>query len=400
MKSRILNLCAALALFCGSATAQTLSVQPINVEAEAATEIAVSLAGATSMTALQFNLALPTGLTYQQNSGNYGITLGAAAAGHTLSVSELASGELLVVLYNMNLNTFTDGQLLTIPVVASEEIGTTNGALTKVRTALTTAVSTECADVNFSATIKGVELTLTEGQNFSQTEATKVDQLTYTRTLPNLKWNALYLPVEIPVSALSDKYDVAYFNNMHAYDSDNDGTIERMDMEVIRIAQGTLHANHPYFIRAKNDAAKKMNLVLTDVTVESTDAANCTSITTSSAYMNFELKGIYTRHEASDLQGCYAITGSGSWAPIAANSWLNPFRFYLKMTKRDGTPVKTNEAVQTIRIFLQGEEEVTGVEGTTVNGQEPTEIYDLQGRRVTHPAKGMYIVNGKKVMVK
>ena len=42
----------------------------------------------------------------------------------------------------------------------------------------------------------------------------------------------------------------------------------------------------------------------------------------------------------------------------------------------------------------------TEIEMPTANGQQPTAIYDLQGRRVLNPTKGMYIVNGKKVIVK
>ena len=38
---------------------------------------------------------------------------------------------------------------------------------------------------------------------------------------------------------------------------------------------------------------------------------------------------------------------------------------------------------------------------TTDDGQQPTEsIYDLQGRRVENPSKGIYIVNGKKTVIK
>ena len=39
---------------------------------------------------------------------------------------------------------------------------------------------------------------------------------------------------------------------------------------------------------------------------------------------------------------------------------------------------------------------------TKANSQEPTanSYYDLQGRRVAQPTKGLYIVNGKKVVVK
>ena len=43
--------------------------------------------------------------------------------------------------------------------------------------------------------------------------------------------------------------------------------------------------------------------------------------------------------------------------------------------------------------------EIENVE-TTDNGQQTIVIYDLQGRRVLNPTKGMYIVNGRKVVIK
>ena len=42
----------------------------------------------------------------------------------------------------------------------------------------------------------------------------------------------------------------------------------------------------------------------------------------------------------------------------------------------------------------------TSIEKTTDNGQQTAVIYDLMGRRVENPAKGIYIVGGKKVMIK
>ena len=42
----------------------------------------------------------------------------------------------------------------------------------------------------------------------------------------------------------------------------------------------------------------------------------------------------------------------------------------------------------------------TSIEKTTDNGQETAVIYDLTGRRVENPAEGIYIVGGKKVMIK
>ena len=170
MKQKILLLATAFAGLWGTAQAQTLSVNPITVEAEEQTELCVNIEGATSMTALQFNLALPEGFAFKQNESNYGIELGAATAGHTLSVSELTSGELLVVLYNMNLNTFKDGTLLTLPLVAGTEAGTSNGTLSKVRMATTSAESNTPDNVNFS---------------FQISEATGISGVTTPSTLSN-----------------------------------------------------------------------------------------------------------------------------------------------------------------------------------------------------------------------
>ena len=235
---------------------------------------------------------------------------------------------------------------------------------------------------------------LVEGTNFTNGLQREVAQVTYYRTLPNLEWNALYLPVEIPVAALSENYDLAYFNNMHAYDRNNDGAVDEMDMEVFLINEGTLHANYPYFIRAKREDAKQLQLVLEDVVLH---AAEETSLTCSSVFIDFALTGVYARNDAETLSGCYAINTSGAWSPIAAGSYLNPFRCYLKMTARDGSPVKVDEALQSIRIRVKGEGETTGIADAFVNGQQPAAIYDLQGRRVMVPQKGkIYIVGGKK----
>ena len=226
----------------------------------------------------------------------------------------------------------------------------------------------------------------------------EVSTLTYTRNLPNQEWNALYLPFEIPVSELIGDYDVAYFNNMHAYDRNKDGDIDALDMEVILIDEGTLHANHPYFIRAKNDTAEELNIVLNDVTIYPTQEVQ---LSCSSVYTKYDLCGTYTQKTAAELEGCYAISVDGAWAPLAVGSVLRPFRFYLQMTDLPGSPVKvTQGALQSIRIRLQGDDIVTDIDTvtTTTTGQQP--IYDLSGRRIVNPGAGIYIINGKKVLLK
>jgi len=70
--------------------------------------------------------------------------------------------------------------------------------------------------------------------------------------------------------------------------------------------------------------------------------------------------------------------------------WLANNKAYLKL---NGAPVKGG-----IRIKL-GDKELTAINGV-ITESAPKAIYDLSGRRVENPTTGLYIVNGKKVLVK
>ena len=59
--------------------------------------------------------------------------------------------------------------------------------------------------------------------------------------------------------------------------------------------------------------------------------------------------------------------------------------------------VPAEHNVRSLAIRFEGDGS-TGVDMTTDNSQQTTVIYDLQGRRVENPTKGIYIVNGKKII--
>ena len=245
-------------------------------------------------------------------------------------------------------------------------------------------------------------LVLNDGEVFENEENMIVEEITYTRTLSKTNtWNALYLPFEIPMTAeFCQNYDVAYFNDIHSYDNNQDGVIDGMDMEVLKIQEGTvLNANHPYLIRAKNTDALNMNIKVENATLHKTKE---TTLSCSSVYMKFDVTGIYTTQTAGELKGefdVYAISGGGWKQALNASQQLKPFRLYLKLTSIDGSPVKVSQsALSRINIRLQGEDSETGILEMESEDENKTENFDLSGRRVQKAQKGLYIVNGKKVI--
>ena len=267
---------------------------------------------------------------------------------------------------------------------------------------------------NYSANfgkIEAIPVIITDGtvdiyeSLFDGNDGKTVDRLQYNRTLlADSKWNALYVPFEIPMAEIADKYDVAYINDVRLYDSDNDGDIDEngMEVEVVYVKSGTLNANTPYLIRVKKSlaadaTARNLALNLTDATlfpaVENT--FDCSSV-----YKTFKFSGIYNRRMSEEIPGAYAIAGDGNWHTISDGSWLNPFRIFLTIENRDGTPYQSISSAA-IRNRVAGEEdETTGINDTQLAQDKQQTVYDLQGRPVESPTKGIYIVNGKKTLIK
>lgn len=76
---------------------------------------------------------------------------------------------------------------------------------------------------------------------------------------------------------------------------------------------------------------------------------------------------------------------------------LLPFRTYYTSSK---SGAGSNALMQFNIVFGKNENsDQTGI-SRIENVKENGAVYDLQGRRVVNPTKGLYIVNGKKVMVK
>lgn len=262
---------------------------------------------------------------------------------------------------------------------------------------------------SYFSRVEGIPVTITDGavENYEDIyeEDILLSCMEYKRTLlADSRWNALYVPFEIPVAEIADKYDVAYINDVRLYDSNNDGEIDEngMEVEVVYVKSGTLHANTPYLIRVKKtlsaeakDEARAMNLALsTKLCLAKEKVYDCSSL-----YKTFTFGGIYNKTAAEDLPGAYAISSDGIWHPMSTGSSLKPFRIYMKIENRDGTPFQPDAAEAGIRIWVAGEDNATGIAETeSDNGK--AEIYDIAGRRVQNPAKGIYVVNGKKTVIK
>ena len=221
------------------------------------------------------------------------------------------------------------------------------------------------------------------------------NKITYTRTFNNTNWQALYLPFEIPVTEeFLANFEVADLNDVRQYDRDDDGVKDETVIEAFKVKRGMLEANYPYLIRAREVGEK--TITVTDAILYATEE---NSIDCSSVREKFTFTGTYSRLSSEELpqgEGYYALSG-GVWQPVAEGASLGAFRFYLKVDSRNSLNAAQGNAIRMRIIGEDGEEDdATGIDTPEFKNQKSELIFDLQGRRVENPTKGVYIVNGVK----
>ena len=236
------------------------------------------------------------------------------------------------------------------------------------------------------------EITLVDGTAFENDEDKFYDEITYTRSFGNTNWQSLYVPFEIPVTAqLLEEFEFAYINGAKQYDDNNDGVPDRLTIESFKVKSGTLRANNPYIIRAKTTGEK--TITINEATLYAT-AAN--SIDCSTTTLLFTFQGSYSKLNYEDMVDCYLL-GGGTWNPTASGNTMKPMRFYMKVTSRGNNQVISS--APSIRLQVDGE--TTDIEASPISSPVGTDmIFDLQGRPVENPENGIYIINGKKTVVR
>lgn len=126
----------------------------------------------------------------------------------------------------------------------------------------------------------------------------------------------------------------------------------------------------------------------TNIGIGQLPAVQDNSITTAEGYtLQFVTE---TTELASDASYDYYGFSNGKFVK-AAYATVNPFRSYIKVAKSANAPAT----------LIWTDDEATGISSLKADIQNgKADVYDLQGRRVLNPVRGLYIVNGKKVIVK
>lgn len=220
-------------------------------------------------------------------------------------------------------------------------------------------------------------------------------------------WNTLTLPFSLSAEKLATTClagaDIRRFDNA-SWDSEN----QKLTINFSDSNEGKIDAGVPYIIRWGTPETATGEVIYNP---------SFTNVTISDdLYDNEELDDPDNTYETSDG----GLTFEGQIAPVqvTANSRslllgaknklykpVNAYYVYATHAYFTYTPSSGIAMAQEIVMdFGDGEQTTTRIENVNVEsstrGIDLDGIFDLQGRRVENPTKGLYIVNGRKVLIK
>lgn len=254
--------------------------------------------------------------------------------------------------------------------------------------------------------LDGDDITLNDGDYYSFSVPSDITgkNITYKRNFEYAVWSCWFMPFDIDASSNEN----VTFYQLYATLLDDDG---EWYISAKPVESGTIRANVPYLIKPKTTGDQTFSVTGTTVYSTTSTVRPQKTAKVSSVSQDYTFTGIYTKKTPTDKDlGWYALSadkgGFSKRTQVSDDLALKPFRFFLTITDRDDDVYGSNsngaKPNHTIKIIESGSSTTTGIE-ETLNSEDRLKdkvIYDLQGRRVTKPVKGLYIVNGKKVIIK
>ena len=209
-------------------------------------------------------------------------------------------------------------------------------------------------------------LVLTDGYPFTTTKKFDATKAKYTMTaIADGKFGTLVLPFAAQLPTDGKAYAL-------------DGELNVIDGELVGSAVTSLAANKPVLV------TKAGEYTASAVSVAETSASQINT--------NGNLTGVYQNTEAPVgsfvLQNHPATQGVAFYLVGEVKPTVKPFRAFI--------PAQ-DAKVKAIKVVFDGE--ATGIKEITSDNTK-AEIFDLSGRRVAKAQKGVYIINGKKVIKK
>ena len=404
---KIFMLLTALVAYCGGALADGLEVQDVNISqgGEATLEIALENP-VTEFAAFQFNVELANGITVATNDKGKFVYEKGARLDEEFSLS-LSQPDALVNTYRV-LGYYTETQpipsttgavvKITIKADAALAVGTTHVCkLSAINLTETNETKHTPDDITFSVKITEKTYTILDETSTTAPAASggSVD-IQVKRTIKANEWSTLVLPFDMTEAqlkeALGSDVKLAEFEDYEAEYTGDDVTGLTVNFVATDLTEG-FYGNYPYLVKTSKDITEFIVTSTIDPDEEGAVVEYDNGKTGKNRKVLGSLVGTYHAGDAVPADGLF-LSGNKFWYSTGATR-IKAFRAYFMLNE----VLSSVEAEAKVRFII--DEGVTAIEGITPD-MENGVWYTLDGRQLNGKPteKGVYIVDGKKVLIK
>ncbi len=222
-----------------------------------------------------------------------------------------------------------------------------------------------------------IEMTEADGAGNLQVE--KYSDIKLTKTVYK-GWNTVVLPFSVDAATVTTQFGAGKLYKF------TDADAGQLNFEEVTTG---MVAHTPYLFNSEADADAKDK----ELTFAGVITANGNPITQGTDYNFVGTYVPYAKNAAENpITDQDYVLGETAFKKAAGKNALKAFRCYIKANEATST-------AKSLNICINGETtSIDTINGEPVNASEG--IYDLSGRAVKNPTKGMYIINGKKYLVK
>lgn len=135
--------------------------------------------------------------------------------------------------------------------------------------------------------------------------------------------------------------------------------------------------------------------MLTNVNVEAIAESPVAATSSTNTSSDVELQGVYSTTNITAAEKNYVLSKNKIYEVGEAGATIAPYRAYFHMVNHNG-----NASARLLSFSVNGE--ATAIEGVSAEkGTADSEVYNLHGQKMNGQLKkGIYIIGGKRVVVK
>lgn len=221
---------------------------------------------------------------------------------------------------------------------------------------------------------------------------------TLTKTFSSTGWNAFFVPFDFTLTA--EMLNDFEFAKLYAVIAENNAPV--VNFKTVA-ANDKISAYSPYLIKAKTAGSHSLNVGA--VTYKSNAGEPPYTATIDEIYTFYPvMENTYTAVE----KGYYLDSEQNSFVySVNEKTYVPPLRYYMTMWDKNAKDyiVPTSGGASKIKFCVIGEDEPTGITDMVDDAANASgKIYNLQGVVVGNTTeglpKGVYIKNGRKIIVK